>query len=219
MIDRQRRDEYADAIDAFLEGSLGGTDYADLTGVLALGNSKAEEPDLAVAACQIGLYEFHPPSRRHGIARSWAGPRHASDLPQAQWDAFDRCRVFLRSDRELAWPSSAWAARDVMENPPDILTLLVTIVAAICGMAAILLLACRQWIIGPVLALATAGFAFLAVRLRQSDAQEDQAEQAQMLSPYGDATAFPFTSHEECRQERKRQGYTAVGPATEVDES
>lgn len=106
-----------------------------------------------------------------------------------------------------------------MENPPDILTLLVTIVAAICGMAAILLLACRQWIIGPVLALATAGFAFLAVRLRQSDAQEDQTEQAQKLSSYGDPSAFPFTSHGEFQEERERQGHTAVGRATEVGET
>ena len=212
MIDRQRRDEFAEAIDAFLEGRIAGADFHQRAGTVARRSAKAGDPDSAIAACRARLWEYHAILPR-GVLSGYAdlGTHDAEELPDEQWEQFRRCAVFLRSDLGLEWPESTWSPYDDVVGGTDIKRLIVLIVAVVAALFTLAALLSAKW--GLLIVWGLVGGAALTyfLRIRETGEESPAANAA-------DPTAFPFTSQEEFVEERKRQGYTTIGPATPVDE-
>jgi hypothetical protein len=205
MVHREWRDELAGRIEAFLGEGLSGPTLGEAFERVAKASQAAGHPDPAIQAIMLRLWQDYPDyfwtvgAYGPGSDRF---PTHmgSEGLPADSWNAFIRAALFLRSDREIEWPEDQWDRYETpMENPPDVLAVGLLAAAGIAGLAAIMTLVCRQWVVGTTLALIGAGLGFLWKRL-------DRASAASKPPPAGDPLAFPFLDQDDLADELRYQG-------------
>jgi hypothetical protein len=204
MIHREWRDALADRIESFLCEGLSGPMLGEAFERIAKASLAAGHPDPAIPAITLRLWQEYP-DYRFGVGGYGAGSDRfpyamgSQRLPDASWNAFVRAELFLRSDREMAWPEDQWDPYEQISSPPDALTVILLLFAGIAGLAAVMLLFCRQWLTGGIMAAVGAGLGILWSRL-------NRASLARKPVPAGDLGAFPFMDQAELAWELREQG-------------
>jgi len=207
MVDRDNRDKAIRFIEHYL--GRGTTGYK--LGVALHGMREEVEAlpdhDPAIPAVAARLWQYLPRiNRAHLDFRGDGTVQDAADLRDHQREEFERCVIFLQSDREIEWPENMWDPGEPTRSAPDLGTILVMLGAGIAGMIAIILLACRLWGGGIPLAILSAGLGALFSRLAKAERQRRRTE----LADVGDASGFPFAVGDDYEAERARQGLTHV---------
>ncbi len=216
MVDRDNRDKAVRFIEHYLARGTNGHKL----GAALLGMRHEVEAlpdhDSAIPAVGARLWQYVPRSSRarHDL-RGEGTVQDAADLRDHQREEFERCVLFLKSDREIEWPLDMWDTGETMRSAPDPGTILVMLGAGVAGMTSIILLACRLWGGGIALAALCAGLAGLFWLLAKGERQRRRTE----MDGIGDPSAFPFLAWPDYEEERARQGLTHVRAPSRGDGS
>lgn len=110
MVDVQARQQAADLIEKFRDGTISNFEFQD-------SYPRYDRRDRALRAIETFLWMFYDDCREHTLVE----PKHA--LTPAGRELFERCALFLRTQLEYQWPEDNFIGIDGLGVVPRILTL------------------------------------------------------------------------------------------------
>lgn len=194
MVDRYHRNMLAVMIEAFLSGRIVGAELS--RGARNAGKSAlaAGDVDPVVLAAELRVWHICPELTQGELDLRRSGAKHVGELNEDARGQLTRLALFLRSDRELEWPREYWDPYRSPASGADPGPAMLAMTSVACAVTSLFLfMAGSVW---GGLACAAAGLGTFQW-LRRLHRLPRRSES----TPYGDASAFPFTSHEQAAED------------------